>query len=106
MICAENELGLGNSHDGIMVLDKNLKNGTPCNEVFDLGSDQVFEIGLTPNRADAMSHMGVARDLKALCHFKGIPYKWSMPEIKVLKQKIQQSPFLSVLKQQINLLFI
>ena len=63
MICAENELGLGNSHDGIMVLDKNLKNGTPCNEVFDLGSDQVFAIGLTPNRADAMSHMGVARDL-------------------------------------------
>lgn len=93
MICAENELGLGNSHDGIMVLDKNLKNGTPCNEVFDLGSDQVFEIGLTPNRADAMSHMGVARDLKALCHFKGIPYKWSMPEIKSFKTENSTKSF-------------
>ncbi|WP_299799889.1 phenylalanine--tRNA ligase subunit beta [uncultured Maribacter sp.] len=65
MICAEDELGLGSSHDGIMVLDKNLKVGTPCSEVFDIEEDEVFEIGLTPNRADAMSHFGVARDLKA-----------------------------------------
>lgn len=65
MICAEDELGLGTSHDGIMVLDKNLKAGTPCVEVFDIEIDEVFEIGLTPNRADGMSHFGVARDLKA-----------------------------------------
>ena len=65
MICAEDELGLGESHDGIMILDTDLKNGTPCNEVFDIEVDTVFEIGLTPNRADAMSHMGVARDLQA-----------------------------------------
>ncbi|MDO6472082.1 phenylalanine--tRNA ligase subunit beta [Maribacter sp. 1_MG-2023] len=65
MICAEDELGLGSSHDGIMVLDKNLKVGTPCSEVFDIEEDEVFEIGLTPNRADAMSHFGIARDLKA-----------------------------------------
>jgi len=65
MICAEDELGLGTSHDGIMVLDKKLKAGTPCSEVFDIEEDEVFEIGLTPNRADAMSHFGVARDLKA-----------------------------------------
>ena len=65
MICAEDELGLGTSHDGIMVLDKSLKAGTPCSEVFDIEEDEVFEIGLTPNRADAMSHFGVARDLKA-----------------------------------------
>ncbi|MDC6364917.1 MULTISPECIES: phenylalanine--tRNA ligase subunit beta [Flavobacteriaceae] len=65
MICAEDELGLGKSHDGIMVLSDTLKPGTPCAEVFEIESDEVFEIGLTPNRADAMSHFGVARDLKA-----------------------------------------
>ncbi|MEG3658728.1 phenylalanine--tRNA ligase subunit beta [Arenibacter palladensis] len=65
MICAEDELGLGESHDGIMVLPDGLKVGTPCSEVFEIEVDEVFEIGLTPNRADAMSHFGVARDLKA-----------------------------------------
>jgi len=65
MICAEDELGLGESHDGIMVLDEKLKPGTPCAKVFNIENDEVFEIGLTPNRADAMSHMGVARDLRA-----------------------------------------
>ena len=65
MICAEDELGLGKSHDGIMILDKNLTPGTPCSEVFNIETDYVFEIGLTPNRADAMSHFGVARDLRA-----------------------------------------
>ena len=65
MICAEDELGLGTSHDGIMVLDNDLKAGTPCSDIFDIENDEVFEIGLTPNRADAMSHFGVARDLKA-----------------------------------------
>ena len=81
MICAEDELGLGEFQDGIMVLDPDLKSGTPCNEVFDIKVDTVFEIGLTPNRSDAMSHMGVARDLKAYCHFKGIEFKWSKPVI-------------------------
>jgi len=65
MICAEDELGLGESHDGIMVLDTDLKVGTPAAEIFEVENDEVFEIGLTPNRADAMSHYGVARDLKA-----------------------------------------
>ncbi len=65
MICAEDELGLGKGHDGIMVLEKHLTPGTLATEVFDVENDQVFEIGLTPNRADAMSHWGVARDLKA-----------------------------------------
>ena len=65
MICAEDELGLGLSHDGILVLDKNIEIGKQASEVFNLTSDQVFEIGLTPNRADAMSHFGVARDLRA-----------------------------------------
>ncbi|QBZ98079.1 phenylalanine--tRNA ligase subunit beta [Flavobacterium sangjuense] len=65
MICAEDELGLGTSHDGIMILDANLKLGTPAAKVFNVENDEVFEIGLTPNRADAMSHYGVARDLRA-----------------------------------------
>ncbi|XLS30944.1 phenylalanine--tRNA ligase subunit beta [Flavobacteriaceae bacterium M23B6Z8] len=65
MICAEDEIGLGDSHEGIMVLSKELTPGTPCADVFSIDSDEVFEIGLTPNRADAMSHYGVARDLKA-----------------------------------------
>jgi len=65
MICAEDELGLGTSHDGIMILDEKLKPGTPCAKVYNIENDEVFEIGLTPNRADAMSHMGVARDLRA-----------------------------------------
>ncbi|PKB44619.1 phenylalanyl-tRNA synthetase beta subunit [Cellulophaga sp. RHA19] len=65
MICAEDELGLGKGHDGIMVLAEDLKPGTPCSEIFEIELDTVFEIGLTPNRADAMSHFGVARDLRA-----------------------------------------
>jgi phenylalanyl-tRNA synthetase beta chain len=65
MICAEDELGLGTSHDGIMILGDKLKPGTPCSTVFNIENDEIFEIGLTPNRADAMSHYGVARDLRA-----------------------------------------
>ncbi len=65
MICAEDELGLGNSHDGIMVLDASAVPGTPAKEYFQIETDQVFTIGLTPNRIDAASHIGVARDLAA-----------------------------------------
>ena len=65
MICAEDELGLGESHEGILVLDEDLKIGTPLANVYNIENDKVFEIGLTPNRADAMSHLGTARDLRA-----------------------------------------
>ena len=65
MICAEDELGLGNDHDGILVLDKEIPVGTAVAEVFNIETDFVFVIGLTPNRSDAMSHFGVARDLRA-----------------------------------------
>jgi len=65
MVCSESELGLGSSHDGIMVLKDDLIPGTPVSEIFNIENDYVFEIGLTPNRSDAMSHWGVARDLKA-----------------------------------------
>ena len=66
MICAEDELGLGDSHEGIMVLDSSAKAGELAANYFDIETDIVFEIGLTPNRSDAMSHMGVARDLAAI----------------------------------------
>lgn len=70
MICAEDELGLGPSHDGIMVLDRNAVPGTPAADYFGVYKDKVFEIGLTPNRTDAMSHIGVARDLFACISFR------------------------------------
>jgi phenylalanyl-tRNA synthetase beta chain len=65
MLCAEDELGMGTSHDGIIVLDKDAKVGTPAAVYFDLEEDYQIEIGLTPNRADAMGHIGVARDIIA-----------------------------------------
>ena len=65
MICAEDELGLGTSHDGILVLPEDTKVGLKASELYEILIDEVFEIGLTPNRADAMSHLGVARDLRA-----------------------------------------
>ncbi|MDR1666942.1 MAG: phenylalanine--tRNA ligase subunit beta [Bacteroidales bacterium] len=65
MICAEDELGLGDSHDGIMVLDASAVAGTPLKSHFNVEIDRVFEIGLTPNRIDAASHIGAARDLAA-----------------------------------------
>lgn len=77
MICAEDELGLGTSHAGIMVLDDSLEVGKPLADVFEIESDHVIEIGLTPNRADAMSHMGVARDLRA-----GLAINGEAPEFR------------------------
>ena len=81
MICAEDELGLGESHDGIMILEASLEPGTPVAQLFDIEIDQVFEIGLTPNRADAMSHYGVARDLKAGLRQQGIQKELMTPSI-------------------------
>ncbi|MGC3944233.1 MAG: phenylalanine--tRNA ligase subunit beta [Chryseolinea sp.] len=65
MICAEDEIGLGQSHAGIIVLNTNVPNGTSAAAFYGVQSDFVIEIGLTPNRADAASHVGVARDIKA-----------------------------------------
>ncbi|MBC7383434.1 MAG: phenylalanine--tRNA ligase subunit beta [Bacteroidia bacterium] len=66
MICAEDELSLGVSHAGILVLPEHYEAGKAAKEYFEIYSDQVFEIGLTANRGDAASHLGVARDLRAL----------------------------------------
>ncbi|MBR5920369.1 MAG: phenylalanine--tRNA ligase subunit beta [Bacteroidales bacterium] len=73
MICAEDEIGLGTSHDGIMVLPEEAVPGTPAAEYFHVESDTIFEIGLTPNRCDAICHFGVARDLYAALSQRGIP---------------------------------
>ena len=81
MICAEDELGLGESHEGIMVLDDKYAVGTPCAQVFQVETDEVFEIGLTPNRADAMSHYGVARDLRAGLIQKGVSLELITPSV-------------------------
>lgn len=81
MVCAEDEIGLGDSHEGIMVLEKNVKPGTPVSEIFNIQSDKILEIGLTPNRCDAMSHYGVARDLKAFLDHKEIKSNLSLPSI-------------------------
>jgi len=73
MICAEDEIGLGESHDGIMVLDPEAVPGTPASQYFKIESDTIFEIGLTPNRCDAICHAGVARDLYAAMVQNEIP---------------------------------
>ena len=81
MICAEDELGLGESHDGIMILDEALVAGTSAAKVFKIESDEVFEIGLTPNRADAMSHYGTARDLRAGLMQTGVKIELISPSV-------------------------
>ena len=84
MICAEDEIGIGTSHAGIIVLDTDLPNGTPASAYFEVTQDQILEIGLTPNRADAASHLGVARDLKAL-----LRRDLCLPEEKALSVEAQ-----------------
>lgn len=83
MICAEDEIGVGQSHAGIMILPAETKIGTPAAQLFNIETDYVFEIGLTPNRADAASHFGVARDLKAvLAQRKNKQLKLNPPSVE------------------------
>lgn len=72
MICAEDEIGIGNSHDGIIVLKEEVAPGTPAAEYYGISSDYILEVDLTPNRIDAASHYGVARDLSAKLTASGI----------------------------------
>ena len=88
MICSEYEIGLGSDDDGIMVIDPKAKNGINAADFFNIESDHVFEIGLTPNRSDAMSHIGVARDLMtALNHHYKDKLKLCIPIVEDLKIK-------------------
>lgn len=85
MICAEDELGLGSSHDGIMVLPNEVEVGTLASDYFKIENDTVFEIGLTPNRSDAMGHFGVARDLKTVLNHNGSELEMCLPTLKHFK---------------------
>lgn len=89
MICSEDELGLGKSSDGILVLDPETVVGTKIAELFEVENDTVFEIGLTPNRADAMSHFGVARDLKAGLLQKDISLELITPSVSAFYSDIR-----------------
>ncbi|MDR2814195.1 MAG: phenylalanine--tRNA ligase subunit beta [Prevotellaceae bacterium] len=95
MICAEDELGIGASHDGIMVLDANAKAGQPLADLLGLESDIVFEIGLTPNRIDAASHVGVARDLAAYLavHCPEKLKNFSYPSVEKFKVDNTSNPY-------------
>jgi phenylalanyl-tRNA synthetase beta chain len=94
MICAEDELGLGNSHDGIMVLNKDTKPGTPAGSYFKIVKDYVFEIGLTPNRIDSGSHFGVARDLAAYLNLNaGMDGKAVLPSVTDFNPDNNNNPY-------------
>lgn len=82
MICAEDELGIGTSHDGIMVLPADTPPGIPAAEHLKFESDDIFEVGLTPNRTDGFGHFGAARDLAArLSHTHGTAIRAALPEV-------------------------
>ena len=87
MICAEDELGIGTSHDGIMVLNDDIAVGTKAADYFKIENDYVFEIGLTPNRSDATSHIGAARDLVAVCNAERneISCSLQLPEVATIE---------------------
>jgi len=93
MICAEDEIGLGQSHDGIMVLATDTKPGKAAHEIFEVEQDYIIEIGLTPNRSDAFSHIGVAKDLKSALQ---INYNFSgqvqMPDVSIFPKTKKPSP--------------
>ena len=82
MICAEDEIGIGTSHDGIIVLPADAKVGTPAKEYYNIKSDYVLEVDITPNRIDAASHFGVARDLAAWLEQAGKPYRLTKPSVE------------------------
>lgn len=86
MLCAEDEIGVGTDHQGIIVLPNDVKAGTPARDYFQLEDDYLMEIGLTPNRADAMSHYGVARDLAVYLKANDIPYEFGLPSVDAFRQ--------------------
>jgi len=91
MICAEDEIGLGTSHDGIMVLPPETKSGMPASEYFKIYLDSVFEIGVTPNRADALCYIGVARDLVAAINLLGTQQGISL-KLPLIKEIAKPAP--------------
>lgn len=103
MICAEDELGIGESHEGIMVLDAGAVPGTPASDYFSVEKDFVFEIGLTPNRIDSGSHFGVARDLAAyLAINEGSDKKALLPSVESFKPDNTDNPYEVVVENFID----
>lgn len=94
MLCAEDEIGLGQGHDGIMVLPKEYEVGVALSKYIKVVRDSVFEIGLTPNRADAMSHIGVAQDLYAYCllHHSDEKISLRLPDLKDISVDNKSKP--------------
>ncbi len=93
MICAEDELGIGSSHEGIMVLPEDAPVGKPASEYFNIQQDWVFTIGLTPNRVDAASHIGVARDVAAALNAgKHRKYSLSIPDLSDFSTDTESMP--------------
>lgn len=92
MICAEDEIGIGTSHDGIIVLENEFATGTAASEVFNMGGDTIFEVGLTPNRVDAASHYGVARDLAVSLSLAGdVEIKAVLPSVGAFKEGLSKT---------------
>jgi phenylalanyl-tRNA synthetase beta chain len=103
MICAEDELGLGSSHEGIMVLDKDTKPGTAGSSYFKVSSDFVFEIGLTPNRIDSGSHFGVARDLAAYLNLNaGLDKKVVLPSVSNFKPDNNENTYEVIIENPVD----
>jgi phenylalanyl-tRNA synthetase beta chain len=103
MICAEDELGLGTLHEGIMVLDKNAIPGTPASEYFKIIRDTVFEIGLTPNRIDGGSHFGVARDIAAYLNINGnLTKKAVLPSVTDFKPDNNNNLYEVVIENKVD----
>ena len=92
MICAEDEIGVGTSHDGIMVLPADTPVGMPAKEYFGVEDDTLIEVDITPNRADGASHYGVARDLYAYYQAKGIDIALTKPSVEDFKVDSQALP--------------
>ncbi len=90
MLCAEDELGLGNGHAGIMELPADSVVGTPAKEFFNIEDDYLIEIGLTPNRVDAASHIGVARDLAAYLRSNGVDIAVNYPSVEAYAKDINE----------------
>lgn len=101
MICAEDEIGMGTDHDGIMVLDSNAQVGINAADYFGIKSDYIFEIGLTPNRSDGNSHIGVARDLLAAINTReSKDYKLVLPDLSSFETGKANPPISVSVKNQ------
>ena len=85
MLCAEDEIGIGTDHAGIILLPEDTPVGIPAREYYQIEDDYLLEIGLTANRADAMSHYGVARDLAVYLQSHDMPYKLNLPDVSAFQ---------------------